>query len=223
MKFNVITIFPKAFSYLDESILKKAQEKGLIEVGVHNLRDFSEDRHGKVDDKSYGGGPGMVLKIEPIIKAIEFLTKKSRKLKAKTLIILFTPAGKQFDSKTAINLAGKYERLIFICGHYEGIDARVKKAISGLGLKVEEISVGPYVLGGGELPAMVVIDAVSRHLPGVLGKGESLEEKRLGVGVPVYTRPEVFAFKKKKYSVPKVLLSGNHAVIEQWRIKNKKA
>ncbi|MDP3052389.1 MAG: tRNA (guanosine(37)-N1)-methyltransferase TrmD [bacterium] len=221
MVFDIITIFPEAFSYLNESILKRAQKKGLLEIKIHNLRDFTEDKHRKVDDKPYAGGPGMVIKIEPIIKAVQSLTKKSKYSKTKSLIILFSPAGKQFDSKMAVGLAKKCERLIFICGHYEGIDARVKKAISDMGLKIEEISVGPYVLSGGELPAMILIDAVSRHLPGVLGKEESLEEKRLGIGVPAYTRPEIFVHKGKKYPAPKILLSGNHAAIVQWRTKHR--
>lgn len=215
MNFDIITIFPKAFSYLNESILKRAQRKGLIKIRVYNLRDFSSDRHHKVDDKPYGGGPGMVIKIEPLIKAIQ-------KLKTESLVVLFTPAGKQFNNKLAANLAKKYQHLLLICGHYEGVDERIKKIISDRGLKIEEISVGPYVLTGGELPAMILIDAVSRHLPGVLGKEGSLEEKRLGIGVPVYTRPEVFVYKRKKYSVPKILLSGNHAEIARWRTKHRK-
>lgn len=211
MKFDVITIFPKSFSYLDESILKRAQQKGLIKIRIHNLRNFSFDKHKKVDDKPYGGGPGMVIKIEPLIKAIGPISK-NKKMK----IILFSPAGKQFNNKMAANLAKKYQHLLLICGHYEGVDERIKKI-----LKVEEISIGNYVLTGGEPAAMVLIDAVSRQLSGVLGKKESLEEKRLGIGVPVYTRPEVFIYKRKKYSVPKILLSGNHQKITRWRVKHR--
>lgn len=211
MKFDVITIFPKSFSYLDESILKRAQQKGLIKIRIHNLRNFSFDKHKKVDDKPYGGGPGMVIKIEPLIKAIGPISK-NKKMK----IILFSPAGKQFNNKMAANLAKKYQHLLLICGHYEGVDERIKKI-----LKVEEISIGNYVLTGGEPAAMVLIDAVSRQLSGVLGKKESLEEKRLGIGVPVYTRPEVFIYKRKKYSVPKILLSGNHAKIARWRASHR--
>lgn len=132
-------------------------------------------------------------------------------------MILFSAAGKQFIANTAANFVKKYERIIMIAGHYEGVDERVKKVIRDLGFAIQELSVGPYVLTGGELPAMVVIDAVSRHIPGFLGKGESLEEKRYGVGVPAYTRPEVFSYRGKKYAVPKFLLSGNHAMIERWR------
>jgi len=220
MKFDVITIFPEAFSYLNESILKRAQQKGLIKIRIHNLRDFSSDRHRKVDDKPYGGGPGMVIQIEPLVKAINsiFTSQKLRKTK----VILFSPAGKQLDNKIAVNLAGNYEHLILICGHYEGIDARAEKVIENLKLKIENLSVGSYTLTGGELPAMILIDAVCRRLAGVLGKEKSLEEKRLGLGVPVYTRPAVFVWQKKKYRVPKVLLSGNHLRITQWRIKHRK-
>ena len=231
MKFNIITIFPKIFSvkggsYLNESILKRAQKNKLIEIKIHNLRDFTKDRHRKVDDRPFGGGPGMVLKIEPLIKAISSILRIQNlefRIKKKTKIILFTPAGKQFNNKVAADLAKNYDNLIFICGRYEGVDARVKKVIKDLGFKVEEISIGDYVLTGGELPAMVLIDSVSRQIPGVLGKQESLEEKRYGAGLPTYTRPEIFIYPPaggKKYRVPKILLSGNHKKIEEWREKN---
>ncbi|MCR4275386.1 MAG: tRNA (guanosine(37)-N1)-methyltransferase TrmD [Candidatus Wolfebacteria bacterium] len=217
MRFDIITIFPQIFdSYLNESILKRAQAKKLIDIKIHNLRDFTSNKHKKVDDKPFGGGPGMVLMAEPIIKAV----KKAVKSK-KTKVILFSAGGKQFDNKAA-RVLSKYNQLVFVCGRYEGVDERVKKAVKDLGLGVEEISIGPYVLTGGELPAMVLIDAISRQIKDVLGKQESLEEKRLGVGVPGYTRPEAFIFRKKKYPTPKVLLSGNHQKIEEWRRKNKK-
>ena len=227
MKFDIITIFPKIFSakggsYLNESILKRAQKNKLIDIKIHNLRDFTKDRHRKVDDRPFGGGPGMVLKIEPLIKAISSILRIQNlefRIKKKTKIILFTPAGKQFNNKVAADLAKNYDNLIFICGRYEGVDARVKKVIKDLGFKVEEISIGDYVLTGGELPAMVLIDSVSRQIPGVLGKQESLEEKRYGAGLPTYTRPEIFIYPPaggKKYRVPKILLSGNHKKIEEW-------
>lgn len=213
MKFDIITIFPNIFdSYFKESILKRAQEKRLIKVVAHNLRDYTTDRHHKVDDKPYGGGPGMVLKVEPIYKAVQNLKPKTQKLKAKTRVILFSTRGKKLDSKTAKRLS-KYNQLILICGRYEGVDERVAKYIAD-----EEISIGDYVLSGGELPAMVLAEAVSRHIPGVLGKYESLEE--IKGSYPVYTRPEVFKIKNKKskfWKVPKVLLSGSHKNIEQWR------
>ncbi len=234
MKFNIITIFPQIFdSYLNESILKRARERKLINIKVHNLRDFTIDKHRKVDDRPFGGGPGMVMQVQPIIKAIEFAKGKSRKEKAKkkTMAIIFSASGKQFDDKTAKELA-KNDQLILICGHYEGIDERTKKVLQDSSFKIQEISIGPYVLTGGELPAMILIDSVSRKIPGVLGKEESLEEKRHGIGVPVYTRPAEFpwpifnkkskAYKSKNYKVPKVLLSGDHKKIEEWRRKNKK-
>ncbi|MFA5386182.1 MAG: tRNA (guanosine(37)-N1)-methyltransferase TrmD [Candidatus Paceibacterota bacterium] len=225
MRFDIITIFPEIFnSYLKESILKRAQKNKLIEIKIHNLRDFSQGKHKRVDDKAYGGGPGMVLKIEPIVKAINsiFRIKNAElRIKKKTKIILFSAAGKQFDNKIASDLAKKYDRLVLICGRYEGVDERIKKAIHDLGFKIQEISVGPYVLTGGELPAMTLIDSVSRQIPGVLGKNESLEERRYGVGVPVYTRPETVKIKSKKYKVPEILLSGNHKKIEEWRRRNK--
>jgi len=218
MKFNIITIFPHIFdSYLNESILKRAQKKNLIQIKIHNLRDFTKDKHKKVDDKPYGGGAGMVLKIEPIIRAASSIKRQASGEKIK--IILFSPAGKQFNNKIAAQLAKNYKHLILICGRYEGIDERVKKVFRGSGFNFHELSIGPYVLTGGELPAMVLIDAVSRQIPGVLGKQESLEEKRFGIGAPAYTRPEVIVWKGKKYPVPKVLLSGNHKKIEEWRKK----
>ncbi len=217
MRFDIITIFPNIFdSYLNESILKRAQEKKLIKVKVHNLRDFTKDKHKKVDDRPYGGGAGMVFKIEPLIRAIgSILNHKSKK----TEIVLFSPTGKQLNNKIAAQLAKNCNHLILICGRYEGIDARFKKVISDFGFRISDLSLGPYVLTGGELPAMVLTDIVSRQIPGVLGKQESLEEKRFGIGVPAYTRPEVIVWKGKKYLVPAVLLSGNHKKIEEWRKK----
>ncbi len=216
-KFDIITLFPEMFTpYLSSSILGRAVNKKLVKFTVHNLRDFSEDKkHGKVDDRVYGGGPGMVIKIAPIVKAVEYIKRKNRK--PKTKIVLFSPAGKQFDDRIARAWHKTYNHFIFICGHYEGIDERVKKILGP-----EEISVGPYVLSGGELPAMVVADAVSRKIKGVLGKEGSLEERRLGIGIPVYTRPESFLYKRKKYLVPKLLLKGNHAAIQGWRLEHKK-
>lgn len=232
MKFNVITIFPHIFdSYLNESILKRAQKNKLISVKIHNLRDFAKNKHNRVDDRPFGGGPGMVMQAEPIIKAVNSILKEVRppKIKKKDAkrsnlpkIILFAAAGKKFDEKMARELA-KENQLIMISGRYEGIDERIKKVLQDLNFKVREVSIGPYVLTGGELPAMVLIDSISRKIPGVLGKHESLEEKRLGVGVPAYTRPEIFEYKGKKYKVPKTLLSGNHVKIEEWRRRGKKS
>ncbi len=215
MQFDIITIFPKIFdSYLNESILKRAQKSKKIKINTINLRDFTKDKHKKVDEKPYGGGPGMIFKIEPLAKALSKLSPN--------LVILFSASGKQFNSKMASDFVKKYNHIAMIAGHYEGIDERIKKVIRNLKLGISELSVGPYVLTGGELPAMIVVDAVSRYIPGVLGKTESLEEKRYGVGVPMYTRPEVFVYKNKKYSVPKILLSGNHKKIAAWRKNHQK-
>ena len=222
MRFDIITIFPDIFdSYFNESIIKRARVKKLIDIRVHNLRKFSRDKHKKVDDKPYGGGPGMVLKIEPIVMALGSISRnKKQEIRNKTLVVLFSAAGKQFSQKMARDFSKKYERIVMICGHYEGVDERVKKVIHDLGFMLQEVSIGPYVLTGGELPAMVMVDAVSRQIPGVLGKSESLEEKRYGVGVPVYTRPEVVVYKGKKYRTPEILICGDHKKIEKWRTNN---
>ena len=217
MHFNIITIFPKFFdSYFSESILKRAQKNGLIKIAAHNLRDFTSDPHHKVDDTPYGGGPGMVLKIQPIYDAVEFLKSKIKSKKSKVRTILFSTRGRKLDSKIAKRLS-KYNQLILICGRYEGVDERVAQYVAD-----EEISIGDYVLSGGELPAMILVEAVSRYIPGVLGKYESLED--IKGSYPVYTKPEIFKLKSKSYKlkalrVPKVLLSGNHKKIDEWRKK----
>ncbi|MEK7184565.1 MAG: tRNA (guanosine(37)-N1)-methyltransferase TrmD [Patescibacteria group bacterium] len=218
MTYHIITLFPQSLdSYLNESILKRAIDDNKIKVKFYNPRDFTNgmsyaDR--RVDDKPYGGGPGMVIEALPVIKAIaKAVGKKTTKKKVK--IIWFTPSGKQFNTNMAKEFASKYTDIIFICGRYEGIDARVKKAF-----KVEEISVGPFVLTGGELPAMILIDTISRQIEGVLGDHASLEENRIA-SPDVYTRPEVVEYKGKKYKVPKVLLSGNHKLIDEWKAKNR--
>jgi len=219
--FDIITIFPKLFTcFLNESLIKKAQENKIIKIQVHDLRDWTNDPHKKVDDRPFGGGFGMVIKVEPIYKAVKSLKPNSSKKKSK--IILFTPRGKKFNQKTAYQLS-KLDRIIMICGRYEGVDERVAKYIADT-----EVSIGDYDLMGGELPAMVVIEAVSRLIPGVLGKEELLKEritkKRGFVEYPQYTRPEIFSPKKEiNWKVPKVLLSGNHKKIEEWREKHGKA
>lgn len=221
--FYIITIFPESIeNYFNSSILRRAKEQNIININLVDLKDFGESKNGfrKLDDKPFGGGPGMVLKIEPILKAVEPILKKLKN-KKKTKIIIFSPSGKQFAQKTARDWAKKYEDIIMICGRYEGMDARAKKAISSLGIRVEEISIGDYILTGGELPAAVVVDAVSRHVPGVLGKSESLEDKR-GGGYPLYTKPESFEHEGRKYKTPKVLLSGHHEKIKEWRKKHSK-
>lgn len=229
IRFDIITIFPKIFnSYFNESIISRAQKSGKIKINMINLRDFASDKHKTVDDKPYGGGPGMVFKVDILARALMSTLRNpkfqipnpkqiSKSKFQKTKIIIFSASGKQFNSKMAAEWAKKCDRIIMIAGHYEGIDERIKKLF-----KIEEVSIGPYVLTGGELPAMVVIDAVSRHISGVLGKSESLEEKRFGIGVPVYTRPEIFTFGGKTVKVPKVLLRGNHKEIAVWREKHRK-
>ena len=228
MTFHIITLLPEVFdAYFKESIIGKAIKKRLIKVKFYDLRDFSKDKkHKRVDEKAYGGGPGMVLGVEPLVRAIEKATARQTGSRGKiqgtarqtgsrdkrqVKIILLAPGGRQFDNKIAQNLT-KYKDIVLIAGRYEGVDERIKKVF-----RVEEVSIGPYVLTGGEIPAMVVVDAVSRQIKGVLGKNESLEEKRYGVGVPAYTRPEVFKHKGKNYKVPKVLLSGDHKEIAAWR------
>ena len=220
MRFDIITIFPEIINaYLNESIIKRARERGLLDVCVHNLRNFTDDKHHKVDDRPFGGGPGMVMKVEPIVKAIEKIIAGCG---TSGIIVVFLDAGgKQFDAKRARQFSKKYNHIILIAGRYEGMDARLLKILKANSRKLTSISIGPYVLTGGELPALVVLDAISRHIPGVLGKEESLEEKRHGVGVLAYTRPEVFEYKGKKYRVPKVLLSGDHKRVEDWRKKKR--
>lgn len=215
MRFDIITLFPEAFSYLSTSLFKKAQERGIIQIKFWNPRDFTFDKHKTVDDRPYGGGPGMVLKFEPIYLALEKSKKDYQAKKRK--IILTHPAGEIFNQKLAYKLSQE-KQLIIICGHYEGIDTRIEKFVD---LK---ISLGKFMLSGGEIPAMAIVDAVCRLLPGFLHNPLSQEEKRFGglYSLPVYTRPEKIKVKNKILRVPKVLLSGNHKLIEEWRKKHLK-
>jgi tRNA (guanine37-N1)-methyltransferase len=225
MNFHIITLFPNIFdSYINESILGRAQKEGKIKFNFYNPRDYvkptatqkkNEKPYLRVDDKPYGGGPGMVMQAEPVIKAVEAAKKKIKSKKVK--IIFLSPAGKQFDTTYAKEVAKKYTDIIIICGRYEGIDSRVKKIF-----KTEDISVGPFVLTGGELPAMIITDCVARQIEGVLGNFDSREEERISSS-EMYTRPEVLIYKKKKYKVPPVLLSGDHKKIEEWRAGEKNA
>ncbi|KKQ32355.1 MAG: tRNA (guanine-N(1)-)-methyltransferase [Candidatus Levybacteria bacterium GW2011_GWA2_37_36] len=209
MHFHIITLFPKAFdSYLSESILKRAIENKKIKVSFYNPRDFVKNKWKKVDRPPYGGGPGLVVEALPVIKAI---AKAKGKKNAK--ILFLSPSGKQFTNNYAAKVAKKYKHVVIICGRYEGVDARVKKVF-----KVDEISIGPFVSTGGELPAMMIMDVMARQVPGVLGNPESIEERRVSSS-EVYTRPEVFKHKGKSYRVPKVLLSGHRAKIEEWKKK----
>jgi len=217
MTFHIITLFPDVFgSYLGESILSRAIKDKKISVKFYNPRDFSDNKFRHIDQKPYSGGPGMVIQALPVIKAVEkVLSAVKRKKNAKAKIIFLSPDGKQFDTDYAKKVAQRYTDIIMISGRYEGIDARVKKIF-----KTKDISVGPYILTGGELPAMILIDCVSRQIKGVLGNFNSLEESRVSSS-DVYTRPEVLVYKSKKYRVPKVLLSGNHKNIEEWKSKRK--
>jgi len=256
IRFDIITIFPEIFnSYLKESLLYRAQKKKLVKINIHNLRKWATDRHQAVDDRPFGGGLGMVLKVEPIYKAVGDIKKKSKtelpfieaKRRDKSLlypslrlgqvkkrtkssspiksqkskVILFTPRGKKFSQKMAYQFS-KLDQMIMICGRYEGVDERVAKHIADL-----ELSIGDYDLMGGELPAQVLIETITRLIPGVLGKPQLLKERiTKGKGFieyEQYTRPEIFEPKKGiKWRIPKVLLSGHHKKIEEWRTKHQK-
>lgn len=213
MQIDIITIFPKVFyPYLDESIIGRAQKKDAVSIKIHNLRDYTDDKHKTVDDKPYGGGAGMVMKVEPVYKAVKDIKKEKAK---KQKIILLSAKGKKFDQKSAYNFS-KLEQLILICGHYEGVDERVAKYIAD-----EEVSIGDYILTGGELPAMVVADSVVRLIPGVINKESLREESFIKFDnkkeYPQYTRPEKIKIDNKERRVPEVLVSGNHKEIEKWK------
>ncbi len=216
MHFQIITIFPSLFdSFLSESLIKKGLDKGVFKITVHDLRKWTEDTHKTVDDTPFGGGKGMVMKVEPIYKAVSSLKNNRSK------IILFTPRGKRFTQKKALELS-KEDNIIMICGRYEGVDGRVEKYIAD-----ENISIGNYVLMGGEVPAMAVMESISRLIPGAVGKEEFLEERVNNDGsfteYMQYTRPEVFTPEDGvSWRVPKVLLSGDHKKIKEWKNKKKK-
>jgi tRNA (guanine37-N1)-methyltransferase len=223
LHFHIITLFSESIEpYFKSSIIGRALQARKIKISYYDPKDFTRDpgetgkpshgagKYGRVDWKPYGGGPGMVLRPEPILKAVQ-----KAKGKRKANIFFFSTDGAQFDEPTAKKLS-KGENIILICGHYEGIDERVAKI-----LRAKKISVGPYVLTGGELPAATFIDAISRFVPGVLGKAESLEASRIS-SPEVYTRPEILVWKGRKYKVPKVLLSGHHAKINEWKAKRTK-
>ena len=233
MRFHVITLFPEMFdSYLRESILGRAIKEKKISVTFTNPRKFVTGKYKKVwpdgnvsqqiDERPYGGGPGMVMMAEPVIKAVESVVKKIIHptlraplkrgiIKSKFLIINFVPSASKFTTEKAKKISGKYTDVILICGRYEGIDTRLDKI-----LKTTKFSIGDYVLTGGEIPAMILIDCISRQVKGVLGNFDSREEERVSSSV-MYTRPEVLVYKGKKYKVPKILLSGNHKDIEAWK------
>jgi len=205
MKIDVLTLFPGMFAGpLDESIIRRARDNGILELGIHNLRDYTHDRHKTVDDKPFGGGPGMLLKPEPIFGAVEHLANDQ------TRVILLTPGGRTFRQEIARELA-TYSHLLLVCGSYEGFDERVREQLAD-----DEISIGDFVLTNGALPAMIVIDTVTRLLPGVLGDDESARDESFSHGLleyPHYTRPAEF----RGWKVPDILLSGHHAEIAKWR------
>lgn len=207
IRFDVLSIFPEMFhSPLNFSLLKKAQEKGLIEIDLHDIRDWAEDKHNMTDDAPYGGGCGMVMKVEPVERALAAV----KRAEVQSLVLLMTPQGETFNQKIATRLAEE-KHIIMICGRYEGVDERIREHLAD-----REISIGDYILTGGELSALVVIDAVSRLIPGVLGNDASATTESFSQGLleyPQYTRPADY----KGWTVPDVLVSGNHAQIERWQ------
>ncbi|HLA26198.1 MAG TPA: tRNA (guanosine(37)-N1)-methyltransferase TrmD [Patescibacteria group bacterium] len=226
LQLDILTLFPKIInSYTEESILKRAQEKNLVKIAAHNIRNFSLEKHQKVDNRPYGGGAGMVLMALPILRAVDQIKKT-----AKPKIIILSAKGKQFDQKMAQDLSRRYKHIILISGRYEGIDERVKKI-----LQAEEISIGPFVMTDGDIGALAITSAVVRLLPGVLGNEESLTEESFSKATiknhkairlygstalteyPHYTRPEILKYKGKNYAVPKILLTGDHKKIQEWR------
>ncbi|HQU08228.1 MAG: hypothetical protein B7X04_04155 [Parcubacteria group bacterium 21-54-25] len=217
IRFHVITLFQEACAaYLNTSILGRAQKEKHIRVSYHNPRNFVTNRWGKVDERPYGGGPGMVMTALPVVQAVR--KALARRPMAKTVIIWFTPGGKAFTNAEADKLA-TYDDLVLVAGRYEGIDERAVKMLRTIA-PVKKYSTGPYVLTGGELPAMTIIDVLTRRLPGVLGTDASVEERRVAAH-EMYTRPETIAWKGKQYRVPKVLRTGHHAHIDAWRVKKR--
>ncbi len=222
IRFDILTIFPQMFgSYLDESMIKRAQARKLLDVRVHDLRKWATTKHRQVDDRLYGGSPGMLLKVEPIYRALKELKALPGGRKKRPYVILLSPRGTRFTQRVAERLV-KHDRIVFICGRYEGVDQRVTDHLID-----EEISIGDYVLTGGELPALTVLDAVSRLVPGVIGKEASIMEESHSIEGfiehPHYTRPEVFSPKKGvSWKVPDVLLSGDHKKVAEWRKSHSK-
>lgn len=212
MQFDILTIFPNAFeSYFSESIIKRALDKKFITINIHDIREFGEGKWKQVDDTPFGGGPGMLMMVEPVYK-----TLKKIKRKKKSKVILFSPSGEKFDQKMAKDFSSSLDQIIMICGHYEGIDSRIREFID------MEVSIGDYVLTNGNIPAMVLVDAVTRIIPGVLGNEASFKEDAFyydfSQEYPQYTKPRKF----KGLEVPSVLLSGDHGKIEEWKKKMSK-
>lgn len=219
MNFHIITIFPKIFdSYFNESIIGRSQKESIIKINLYDLRDYTTDKHKTVDDTPYGGGAGMVMKIEPIYKALKHITENMKHGTYKK--IMLSAKGKKWNQQTAQSYPNKYSDIILLCGRYEGVDERVLELVD------EEISIGDYVLTGGEIGAMTIVDSITRLLPGALGNTESAidesHSKPNELEYPQYTRPEIFKINNKEFKVPTILLSGNHKLISEWREKNKK-
>lgn len=213
MRFDIVTIFPEIFqSYFGESIIKIAQAKGAIEIRTHDPRQFTNDKHKKVDDSPYGGGPGMVLMVQPFYDCLKSIPRLER-----SRVLMMDPSGTEYSQPLAHHYSEQYDQLIILCGRYEGFDERIYQLVD------ERISVGKYVLSGGELPAMIITESIARLLPGVLGDIESTKDETFSgmldyVEYPQYTRPETFTTEQgEQWTVPPVLLSGNHAEIEKWR------
>lgn len=217
LTFHLITLFSEACdAYLSASILGRARKEKKIEVKYQNPRDFVENKWGKVDERPYGGGPGMVMSATPVVKAVEKIFKARGGAERRRAVLWFSPSAKQFTNKDADALL-KYDEVILVCGRYEGVDDRARKILKTLAT-VKEFAVGEAVYTGGEVPALAIVDAITRRIPGVLGKDASVEERRIASSA-VYTRPETIEYKKKKYRVPKVLQTGHHAKIDAWREK----
>ncbi len=211
MRFHIVTLFPEACdAYLSTSIIGRARKEGKFEIKYQNPRDFVKNKWGKVDGRPYGGGPGMVMQAMPVIKAV----KRSLMSKKKKIIIWLSPSGKQFTNKDA-DILTKYQDVVLICGRYEGIDERAKKILKTI-TSIKEFAIGEATYTGGEVPTLAIVDAITRRLPGVLGKDASVEERRIASSA-VYTRPETISYKKKRYRVPNVLKTGHHANIDRWR------
>ena len=233
MTFHVITLFPEVVdAYTQASILGRAQRERLLKVKTYQLRDTAGNPvkakangagkwvYQRVDDRPYGGGPGMVLRAEPVIKAVQKILKNRKTKSSDKVKVLITAAGGRPLTNAYAKSLLKYKDVVIVCGRYEGIDARAKKILKAIGTEVDEVSVGPYILTGGEVPAMAIIDAAARQIKGVLGKFESLEESRVA-SHEIYTRPDTLIINSKKYKVPKVLLSGHHAKMDVWKSKKR--
>ena len=221
MKFDILTTFPESFSAIEQSIVKRAVDKQIVEVNIHNLRDFTNDKHKTTDDSPFSGGAGMLMKIEPIYKALKHLGVYPVR-DSKTKVILTSAKGDVWNQTKAKSFSQQLERVVIICGHYEGVDHRVVEQLID-----EEVSIGGYVLSGGEIPAMVIVDSITRLIDGALGNSDSLQDESHNEGMngeyPQYTRPAIFKTDEgEEWGVPEILLSGDHKKIEEWKKENSK-